>query len=339
MRTIKDVAHELGLSVSTVSRALNDKPDIKKETREKVLEAMKRLNYSPNANARSLIQKKSNMIGLMLSDITDPFFSEVALGVEDVFSKVGYQIIYGNTFLDLDKEKQFLSNLLERKIDGLIMKPGKLDAELMSLVERLEVPVVLLRKLDENEKHLNISTIDVDHYMAAYKAVEYLINIGHQNIGFIGMSKDVNEEEERLNGFSDCLRDHSLEHSVDNVVISGTGIKHGGTGIQRLMEKKPKITAVFAANDLLAIGALEWLAKNNYRVPEEVSVIGFEDLEISSLHWINLTTVKLPRKKIGTQSAEMLMHMLSSENFEKKEVELDTQLIIRKSSGNKQINS
>ncbi|MBD1382041.1 LacI family DNA-binding transcriptional regulator [Metabacillus arenae] len=339
MKTIKDIAKELGLSVSTVSRALNDKPDIKKETKEKILEEMKRLNYSPNANARSLIQKKSNIIGLMLSDITDPFFSEVALGVEEVSSKSGYQVIYGNTFLNLEKEKRFLSSLLERKIDGLIMKPGKLDEELLRLIEQLEIPIVFLRKLRENEQHLNVSSIDVNHYKAAYRAVEYLIKLGHVNIGFIGMSKDVSEEEDRLKGFLDCLENHNINYTDDNIIISGTGIEHGGTGVKQLLNKKSNITAIFTANDLLAIGALEWLVKNNYKVPENISVVGFENLEISSLHWINLTTVDLPRKKIGIQAAEMLMNMVSSDHVKKEEVELDTKLIIRKSTGGNQLHS
>ncbi|WP_158737033.1 LacI family DNA-binding transcriptional regulator [Alteribacillus sp. YIM 98480] len=333
MKTIKDIAKELGVSVSTVSRALNDNPDIKKETKEKILEGIKRLNYTPNANARSLIQKKSKMVGLMLSDITDPFFSEIALGIEEVLSAEGYQVIYGNTLLNPDKEKEVLSSLLQRKIDGLIIKPGALDEELLNIVEQLDIPVVFLRKLKEYEQHLKVSSIDVNHYESAYKAVDHLINLGHDNLGFIGISKKASEGEDRLKGYINCLENQNISYSDDNIVIAGTKIEHGRKGVEKLLEKTPNLTAIFAANDLLAIGALEWLAENNYKVPEDVSVVGFENLEISSLHWIKLTTVDLPRKEIGVQSANMVVNMLSSETIKKEEVELDTTLIIRKSTG------
>lgn len=333
MKTIKDIAKELGLSVSTVSKALNNKSDVKRETRQKVLEEMERINYTPNVNARSLIKKKTNMVGLMLSDITDPSFSEVALGIEEVLSTSGYQLIYGNTFLEIKKEKDFLKSLLERKIDGIIMKPSNLNEELLNTINQLKIPIVFLRSLGKNEQELNISSIDVNHYQATYNVVEYLVKLGHRNIGFIGMTKESREEEDRFKGYSDCLKDNNINVSGQNITIPGTKIIDGGYGIRNLLNKNPNITAVFAANDLLAIGALDWLKERNYIVPNDISVIGFDNLEISRLHIINLTTVDLPRKEMGRQAAEMLLDMLSSEAINKKEVKLDTQLIIRNTSG------
>ncbi|NOU95852.1 substrate-binding domain-containing protein [Paenibacillus sp. LMG 31456] len=327
MPTIKDLAKELGVSVSTVSRALNNHPDIRQETKQEVLEAMKRINYTPNALARSLIQRKSNTIGLMIPDITDPFFSAMAHDVEEVLSDNGYLVIYVNTSRRPDKEKRFLTSVLERKMDGIIVTPDFLDEDGIELLQRLKIPVVFLRR--RPPQGLEMPFVDVDHYEGACNAMDYLFSLGHKEIGFIGMPQYSFTGKERYRGYIDSLQKRGLEPNPKGVIWDGRTMECGSRSMGRLMEEYPAMTAVFAANDLLGIGALEWLAAHDISVPGQMSVIGFDNLEVSNLHWIKLSTVAQPRKEMGRKAAELLMQMLLDNRLTADSILLNTQLIIR----------
>ncbi|UKS29423.1 LacI family transcriptional regulator [Paenibacillus sp. HWE-109] len=327
MPTIKDVAKYLGVSVSTVSRALNNHPDIKQDTKNEVLEAMKRINYTPNAVARSLISRKSNTIGLMIPDITDPFFSAMAHDVEEVLSDNGYQVVYVNTSRRLEKEKRFLTSVMERKMDGIIVTPDFLDEEALDILRRLEIPVVFLRRRPPQD--LDMPYVDVDHYEGAYNAMDYLLSLGHSRIGFMGMPPYSFTGQERYRGYVDRLKKSGLEPDPNGIVWDGRTIACGYRAMGKLMEDYPSMTAVFAANDLLGIGALEWLAEHKLSVPERMSVIGFDNLEVSDLHWIKLTTVAQPRKEMGRKAAEVLLQMLTENILTAQSILLPTKLIIR----------
>ncbi|MFD1362419.1 LacI family DNA-binding transcriptional regulator [Lentibacillus salinarum] len=327
--TIKEIAKYMDVSVSTVSRALNNHKDINQDTRKKVLEAAENLNYRPNSIAKSLIHNKTYTIGLMVPDIADPFFSSIAVGVEESLTDKGYQIVYGNTNRTRQKEKNFLESVLDRKMDGVIITPDNLDHEIITLIQNLEIPAIFLRRRTPDA--LNLPFIDVDHYSGAYKAVHHLLSKGHERIGFIGMTKESFISNERLRGFKDCMHQHHIHTSGKEIEIAGRTIESGKHAMQRLFEKNPDITAVFASNDLIAIGALEWLAQYNLSVPGRVSVIGFDNLELSSLYWIQLTTMAQPRKKMGRMAASMLLDLINgSENRES--ILLEANLIKRRTS-------
>lgn len=327
--TIKDLAKQIGVSVSTVSRALNDHSDINENTKKYVLEMAEKLNYRPNGIARSLIQKKSLTIGLMVPDIADPFFSSIAVGVENVFSNSGYQVVYGNTSRNKLKEQRFIESVFERKMDGVIVTPDFIDEQLVNLLKRLDVPVVFLRR--RTPAGLDVPYVDVNHYSAACKAVEHLILNGHSRIGFIGMTEDSQISKDRLRGYLDTMNGHGYFPEESQMVVGGRTIDSGRLAMEKLYEQTPEITAVFASNDLLGIGALEWLALHNIKVPEQVSVIGFDNLEFTSLHWIQLTTMAQPRKQMGKLAAELLLDMINgSENCQS--VLLEAKLIERKTT-------
>ncbi|MFD0680227.1 MULTISPECIES: LacI family DNA-binding transcriptional regulator [unclassified Paenibacillus] len=327
MPTIKDLAKELGVSVSTVSRALNNHPDIRQETKREVLEAMKRINYTPNALARSLIQRKSNTIGLMIPDITDPFFSAMAHDVEEVLSDNGYLVIYVNTSRRPDKEKRFLTSVLERKMDGIIVTPDFLDEDGIELLQRLKIPVVFLRRRPPQQ--LEMPFVDVDHYEGTCNAMDYLFSLGHKEIGFIGMPPYSFTGKERYRGYIDSLKKQGIEPAEKGIIWDGRTMQCGSRSMGKLMEDYPAMTAVFAANDLLAIGALEWLAEHKISVPGQMSVLGFDNLEVSNLHWIKLTTVAQPRQEMGRKAAELLMQMLLENRLTADSILLNTQLIVR----------
>ena len=312
-----------------MSRALNNHNDINQETRKIVLDAAKELNYRPNSVARSLINNKTYTIGLMVPDIADPFFSSIAVGVENALSSKGYQVVYGNTLRDPLKEKTFIESVFDRKMDGVILTPNVLDQDSIALLEKLKVPGVFLRR--RTPEGLKIPFIDVDHYGGACGAVNHLISKGHTNIGFMGMTKDSFTSNERLRGYIDTMYQHQLDVREDSIKIAGRTIESGRMAMEQLYHENPNMTALFASNDLLGIGALEWLAKNDIRVPEQMAVIGFDNLELSELHWIQLSTMAQPRKTMGQLAAELLLRMINKEK-DTDSIVLETNLIERKTS-------
>ncbi|WP_282943169.1 LacI family DNA-binding transcriptional regulator [Paenibacillus sp. RC67] len=327
MANIKDVAKHLGVSVSTVSRAINNHPDVSQETKLHILEAIKTLNYRPNAIAKGLIQKKTFTIGLMIPEISDPFFSDIANAVEDSLAGHGYQVVYGNTSRNPVKEKQFISNAIERQFDGLIITPDGLDDELVDMLSKLEKPVVFLRR--KTPAGLPIPFVDVNHYDAATIAVRYLLSLGHKNIGFIGMPQTSHTGNERHRGYRDVMSSCGLLDE-NNLVAGGRTIEAGREAMGKLYAQNPSLTAVFSANDLLGIGALEWLAIHNISVPDQLSVIGFDDLEYANLHWVQLTTMAQPRQEMGRKAVELLLQMIAEKGTEAVSALIEAKLIVRR---------
>lgn len=307
---------------------MNNHPDIRQETKEEVLEAMRKLNYTPNAVARSLIQRKSYTIGLMLPDITDPFLSAVAHGVEEVLSDGGYQVVYGNTSKRREKEYNFMMGAAQRKMDGLIVTPDFMDREMIDLIKRLDIPVVFMRRRPPEE--LEMPFVDVDHYKGSCQALDYLLSLNHTRIGFIGMPETSYTGKERYRAYLDTLSKNGLTPPPQSRVVGEKTYASGYESMGRLMKAYPEMTAVFAANDILAIGALEWLAEQNISVPGRISVVGFDNLEVSDLHWIKLTTVAQPRKEMGRKAAELLINMVQEDGLSPPSILLDTELIIRR---------
>lgn len=323
MTNIKDIAKHLGVSVSTVSRAINNHSDVSKETKRQVMEAIRTFNYRPNAIAKGLIQKKTFTIGLMIPDISDPFFSALANAVEETLFEYGYQVVYGNANRNPDKEKQFIANAISRQFDGLIITPDSLDPEIIELISGLQMPVVFLRR--RTPKELSIPFVDVDHYRAACTAVNYLIGLGHKKIGFISMPEKSFTGSERLRGYRDTMSDHGIQYESTDIVVGGRTIEHGRAAMDKLYKSNPGLTAIFAANDLLGIGALEWLAVHQIAVPDKISIIGFDNLEYADLHWIQLTTMEQPRVEMGNRAAKLLLDMITNKDNNKNDTSYNYQ--------------
>lgn len=326
--TIKDVAKKLGVSATTVSRALNNQPGIHPDTKREVFEAMKELNYTPNAVARSLIQRKSYTIGLMLPDITDPFLSSIAQGIEEIITDNGYQLVYGNTSRLREKEESFLLSAAQRKLDGLIITSDYMDEEMVKLLRNLNIPIVFLRRRPPSE--LEAPFVDVDHYQGSCRALEYLLSLHHRHIGFIGMPDFSYTGRERYRAYCDTMQKYDVPISEAATIFGERSYRSGYESMRQLTSSYPEMTAVFAANDILAIGALEWLAEKQISVPEKMSVVGFDNLEVSNLHWIKLTTVAQPRKEMGMKAADMLMAMVQEKGSTPPSILFDTELIVRR---------
>lgn len=325
------MAKHLNLSVSTVSRCLNNYPDVNPETRKRIFDAIEQLNYVPNASARNITRQRTRTIGLTIPDIQDPFFSASADAVEFVCRREGYEIIYGNLGRSSARLIDFLTRSAEMRLDGMIITPDDWNPDLLRVLSRMQMPIVSLRR--RPPEGVDIPYVDADHYEGARLLVEHLVAKGHRRIGHIAHPTALGRE--RLIGYGDVLREHYLE---PRVIETGTpwgrladSIQKGRTAMAELLALYPDTTAVFAASDLLAMGAMEHCAKAGVRVPEDVSIGGFDNLEYADFYWFRLTTMALDRWELGRLAGSMLLGMITGEETRPKPVLLRTRLTERDS--------
>ncbi|MGE5551864.1 MAG: LacI family DNA-binding transcriptional regulator [Bacteroidota bacterium] len=304
MTTIRDVAREAHVSTATVSRVINGSAPVNDETRFSVLGAIERLGYRPNGVARGLSTKKTKTIGLIISDITNPFFPEVARGVEDVLSVYKYNVILCNTDSQPEKEAAYIRLLLEKGVDGIIFASVRTDKSDLSDLERRGNPWVLAGRALPG---IDRDCVTVDNVLGAYQATQHLLQLGHRRIGFVSGPFHVSASMERFTGFRQAAANHGL--NVDELpVIEGDFRQAGGyAAAVRMLGLQPRPTALFVANDQMAIGALEAAHDLGVQVPEEMAVVGFDDIPTASLHTIQLTTVAQPKYEIGAAATRMLL--------------------------------
>ncbi len=332
IRTIRDVAKHLNISVSTVSRCLNNYPDVNPDTRKRILDAIAELNYVPNVSARNITRKSTRTIGLTIPDIQDPFFSVNADAVEDVSRKQGYELIYGSLARSSDRLVDFIRRAVEMRLDGLIITPDAWDDNLLGMLRHLEMPVVSLRR--KPPPGVDIPFVDADHYSGARTLVEYLISIGHRRIGHVEHSVMLGAERSR--GYADVMREHDLETHI-RATGSTTGrlqasVNNGRRAMAELLADVPDLTAVFVANDLLAMGAMEHCARSGIRVPDDISIAGFDNLEYAEFYWFQFTTMKIDRPELGRRAADMLLRMIQGKVKRPKSFLLEPGLIVRGST-------
>lgn len=323
--TIKDIAKACGVSYATVSRALNNSREINENTKKRIIRVAQSMGYSPNAIARSLVKNKTNMIGLLVPDIVNPYFHEVAKGVEDAANAMGYNVLLCNTDYNIEKEIVYKDVLLERRVEGFIVAPAS-DAT-GRIFKNENVPVVLVGDMDEEN---NLNYVTTDNISGAFKATEYLIKLGHKKIAFVGGPEDAKTNRDRFKGYMNALEYYKIDKN--NIVIRSKGykMKDGYSCALEIMKSGINPTAIFCANDLAALGVLQALDENSLSVPDDVSVIGYDDISFASLPRIKLTTVHQPKYEIGKLATKIIVKKLKSKKQgEPEKVILEPDLIIR----------
>lgn len=307
--TIKDIAREAGVSYATVSRALNDHPDISVKTKARIVQIANEMGYSPNAIARGLVKKNTNMVGLLVPDITNPYFPEVARGVEDHLSSVGINLFLCNTNWEEEKEMVYIRALREKRVEGLIIAPVTISSHQRIREENLNIPFVYIgsktEALDENY-------VILDNVEASFIATEYLIDLGHKDIAFIGGYESSVSNRDRVRGYREALKKHNLEREI-NIIKSSSFRRESGYAIALEFVRESSIpSAIVAANDIIALGVIEAFENNGYNVPGDISVIGFDDIQFASLPKINLTTINQPKYDMGMDAAKILVKIINS---------------------------
>jgi DNA-binding LacI/PurR family transcriptional regulator len=304
--TIKDVARESGFDVSTVSRCLNQKAYVHPVTRERILAAAQRLNYLPNRLARGLVTGASHTLGLIISDIRNPFFAEVARGVEDAAYGAGFDLVVCNSDLHPEKQNRYIKSLTSKGVDGLIVNwAARLDAAMEDWLQSYGIPIVLLSSPAGVQK---LSTVSVDNEQGGFLVGSYLLKLGHQRLALLTGPEDQSRIAARQTGFLKAIESSSGKASA--VVLHGDQNFLGGYRMAwSLISDYPGITAVFTHNDVMAFGALKAFAEVGRRVPEDISIVGFDNVEISQMLQPALTTINQPKYDIGKAAVEILLSL------------------------------
>lgn len=336
--TIRDIARLAGVSIATVSRVLNKFPRIKPATKERILKVIGEKGYRPNPLARGLSAGRTNNVGFVLIDISNPFYSPIIRAIENRVEREGYHLFLCNTEHSSQKESRYINTLVENKISGLIISPLQRKWDYLKLLKARKIPFVLICASARDK----CDCIDVDNVDGAYNAVNHLINLGHKKIAYIGRGLlHAHPASQRLRGYKKALADSGIPFNENLVVSTITDqgkIEEGYQTTSKLIALKEKPTAIFAFNDLIAIGCMKALKENGVRVPEDMAVVGFDDIEIAPFLEIPLTTVRIPQYEIGKTAAMILFEKINGSNEEKcRRICFKPELIIRGSCGSRMI--
>lgn len=327
--TIYDVAREASVSMATVSRVVNNNPNVKPQTRKKVFEAIERLGYRPNAVARGLASKKTTTVGVVIPDISNAIFAEVARGIEDIANMYHYNIILCNADKKKDKEIRVINTLLEKQVDGLLFMGGAVTEDHIQAFKTSSVPIVLCATTDEGD---NYPSVDIDHIGAAEDAVSTLIQNGHRHIAMIsGTLQDASNGFARFQGYKNALEKAGIPFNEDLVRIGNYRYESGLEVTHHFLETQDKPTAIFAANDEMAIGAIHAIQDKGLRVPEDISVISVDNVRMASMVRPLLSTVAQPMYDIGAVSMRLLTKLMKKESVTNSRVILPHEVILRQS--------
>jgi LacI family transcriptional regulator len=327
--SIKDVAKEAGVSIATVSRVLNDVDVVNEETKKKVTEAIKKLDYRPNIVARSLKTQKTRTIGIVVPDISNQFYPEIVRGAEDVANIYNYNVILCNTDLDSEKEIEYLKVLKEKMVDGVIYMSNSMEDEIIATLDNLKLPTVLV---ETNSKNSEFPSVTIDNEKAAYDATTYLIKKGNKKIAYVGVSPDLaNARGLRFLGYKKALEDNGIEYDDELVQFGGLKATDGRDGMEVIINKVKKIDAAFCCSDEIAMGVINTLREKGINVPEQVDVIGFENIYASSIYYPKLTTIEEPMYDMGSVGMRMLIKLVNKKEIEQEHYVLDYKLIERDS--------
>jgi LacI family transcriptional regulator len=307
--TIKDVARESGFNISTVSRALNGSYGVNDQTREHVMAVAARLNYRPNRVARGLVTGRSHSLALVLSDIRNPFFAEVARGAEDAARGGNCDLVLCNSDLNADKQMQYVQSLLEKRIDGILMNSvSMLSQEQQAQLVASGVPIVLLNRSALNHSNQTFSTVCADNEAGGGLAAKYLLDLGHRKIAHLTGPRQHGNLTDRARGFVRALQ--TAAHPVQPTVLHGKFNFAGGAELtKKLLDEHPDITAIFAANDVMAFGVVRAALDRGLRIPEDLSLIGFDNIEFSGIVHPPLTTIHQPKYEMGYAAVEILLRL------------------------------
>jgi len=332
--TIRDVAREAGVSISTVSNALNKSRYVKKETLQKIRNAAEMLGYRPNVIARGLRIKSTRSVGVIVPDIANPFFAEMVKGMEEVARNLGFTLILCCTYYDTDEETRQLDLLMNKWVDGFIFASGfNTDDHIAELVDQ-KIPVVAV---DREITQFEVPSVLIDNVEATKKSVNYLCELGHRRIGYITFSMEkIKTVENRFLGYRDGLKENGIDFDDDLLIVDEglrmNEIKGCYSAVEKMLGVKNPPTAIITMADVMAIGAIKALKDLGVRVPQDVSVIGFDNIAYSAFTDPPLTTVKQPKKSMGRIAMTLLIDLINKKKVEKKNIIVPTELIIREST-------
>ncbi|WP_449376507.1 catabolite control protein A [Bacillus safensis] len=328
--TIYDVAREANVSMATVSRVVNGNPNVKPTTRKKVLEAIDRLGYRPNAVARGLASKKTTTVGVIIPDISSIFYSELARGIEDIATMYKYNIILSNSDQNTDKELHLLNTMLGKQVDGIVFMGGNITDVHVEEFKRSPVPIVLAASVEEQAQ---TPSVNINYEQAIYDSVQLLVEKGHKRIAFVSgpMSEPINSVR-KLAGYKRALEEAGIAFDDTLVAEGDYSYDSGIEALAHLLEQSDKPTAVIAATDEMALGVIHGAQDRGISIPEDLEVIGFDNTRLSLMVRPQLTTVVQPTYDIGAVAMRLLTKLMNKEQVDDQIVELPHRIEERQST-------
>jgi len=328
MSSIKDVAREAGVSTATVSHVVNKTRYVSDEVRARVLAAVERCGYYPNAHARSLASGRTHILGLVVSDISNPFFPELVKSIEAAAFERGYDLVLSNTNYDPERTSHYVRRFIERKLTGVVIMTSELDAELIGELARREVSVVFL---DLGQPGVHMSNLRVNYEAGIEEAILHLVSLGHTEISFISGPAHLRSAARRNESFRNSMRRH-LSDTRALVYRGDFKLEGGRRAAREILAARERPTAVVAANDMMALGAMVEFRAASLDIPRDISVVGFDDIAFASLAEPHLTTICLPRVELGRRAVEALMTTIEHPEQPGVEINIPTYLVVRGST-------
>jgi DNA-binding LacI/PurR family transcriptional regulator len=327
--SIKDIARLAHVSHPTVSRALRESPLVNHDTAERIRRIAAEYGYRPSAVARSLATSRTNTVGVVVTSIADPFVGEVVSGIEDEADRCEYSVFLANSNADPQREVRVVRSFEERRIDGIIVTSSRVGALYVPLLAQMHVPIVLVNSEHPSE---SVHSVKIANHEASRVAARYLIDLGHTAIAYIGNRFGRGSDSERLSGYRSMLDESDVPFRPE-LVVHGDGKAEGGVEAMRvLLSQLDRPTAAFCFNDMTALGAMSALHEAGFRVPDDVSLVGFDDLFVAQYMDPPLTTVRQPKHDMGRQAMRTLLDLLAGENPDQN-CRVPGELIVRRSTG------
>ena len=329
--SIKDIARAANVSHPTVSRALSHSPLVKGETAERIRQIAASLGYRPSAIARSLATKKTKTIGVVVTSIADPFIADVVSGIEETANDHGYSVFLANSNANPDREVKVVHSFHERRVDGIVVTASRVGALYVPLLSGLKVPIVLINNQHPDEPDEFIYSVMIDNIKASTQVMKHLIGLGHKRIAYIGDEAGFQSDTERFAGYRQALAFAGYPF-LPELIVHGDGKPEGGRqAMEKLLSLPMPPTAVFCYNDMSALGALRAIHQHGIKVPDDISIVGFDDLAIASYTSPLLTTVGQPKQQMGRMAMETMLKILSGVDA-KTNIKVNGELIVREST-------
>jgi len=329
---IYEIARRAGVSIATVSRAFSDNSAIREETRQRILQIAHELNYKPNPIARSLSTRKTDTIGVILPELVDEFFMDIIRGIDEEAYRANRYVMVSSSHSQRNIVETLMEFMNSGRVDGLILMAPQMHKDAVRILRKSKRPVVLLDSCKDMD---DVVCFSINNYQGAFTIIEHLINHGYKRIGMIQGAEGNFDAEDRLRGYRDALMKNNLPVQNSLIVPGDFRIKSGYYGFIRLMSQQEKPEAIFAANDMMAVGAYEAAKTSNIKIPQDVAIVGFDDIFLSRLLSPRLTTVHVPIVELGSKATRYLLKMISGEVDAKTQFceELLTGLVVGGSCG------
>ncbi|KZL89142.1 LacI family DNA-binding transcriptional regulator [Clostridium magnum] len=326
MASIKEVAKLANTSITTVSRVINNTGYVKEETKERILDAIKELDYKPLE--RTDIRKETKAIGLIVPNIENPFFGKMARHISKVANSYNYNLLLFDLEGIENHKDDFLIDLIENRVDGIIYVSSQRSVEAMNAAKKRNIPFVILDREIQKEE---VNTVIVNNNYGAFIAAEHLIKLGHRNIAFIGGAEDMEISTRRKEGYLEALAENGMAANKDYICYGNYKMQSGYDCMKKMYSKHKEITGVIAANDLMAIGALNYLIREGINVPKDVSIVGFDNIEISESITPSLTTIEYPMERISEIIIDLILRQIKDKDKNVEVISLYPKLIVRES--------